>query len=83
MRAHAGTVMSGSLQPHGGPLGSSVHRIFQARTLEWLPLHTPGDLPDSGIGLTSLESPALAGGFSRVPPGKPLDLGLLLSYSVL
>jgi len=29
--------------------GSSVHGIFQARVLEWLPFPTPGDLPDPGI----------------------------------
>ena len=28
--------------------GSSVHRIFQARILEWLPFPSPGDLPDPG-----------------------------------
>ena len=43
--------------------GSSVHEIFQARLLEWLPLPNPGDLPDSGIEPTSLVSPALAGRF--------------------
>jgi len=25
--------------------GSSVHRILQARILEWLPFPSPGDLP--------------------------------------
>ena len=43
------------------PPGLSVHGIFQARILEWLPLPTPGDLPDPGIELASLVSPALAG----------------------
>ena len=38
--------------------GSSIHGIFLARMLEW-----PGDLPDPGIELMSLVSPALAGGF--------------------
>ena len=32
-----------------GPPGSSVHGILQARTLEWLPFPSPGDLSDSGI----------------------------------
>ena len=41
--------------------GSSVHGIFQARTLEWLPFPSPGDLPNPGISLTSLMFPALAG----------------------
>ena len=45
------------------PPGSSVHGIFQARTLEWLPFPTPGDLPDTGIKPTSLASPELAGRF--------------------
>ena len=29
--------------------GSSVHGIFQARTLQQLPSSTPGNLPDPGI----------------------------------
>ena len=29
--------------------GSSVHGIFQARILEWVPFPSPGYLPDSGI----------------------------------
>ena len=54
------------------PPGSSVHGIFQARTLEWLPFPTPGDLPDTGIKPTSLASPELAGRFfTTVSPGKP------------
>ena len=28
--------------------GSSVHRIFQAKILQWLSFSTPGDLPDQG-----------------------------------
>ena len=28
--------------------GSSVHGIFQARVLEWLPFPSPGDAPDPG-----------------------------------
>ena len=43
------------------PPGSSVHRIFQARILEQLPLPTPGDLPDPGVEAVSLASSALAG----------------------
>ena len=45
MRMLSGSVVSTSFWPHGG--GSppdSVHEIFQARILEWLPLPTPGDL---------------------------------------
>ena len=50
---------------------SSVHRIFQARMLEWLPFPSPGDLSDPEI---KLMSPALAGRFfTTVPPGKLLS----------
>ena len=45
--------------------GSSVHGIFQARTLEWVAISSPGDLPDPGI---KLASPALAGGFFTTEP---------------
>ena len=44
-------------------LGSSVHGISQARTLEWVAIPTPGGLPNPGMEPTSLASPALAGGF--------------------
>jgi len=48
--------------------GSSVHRIFQARTLEWLPFPFPGDLPDPGI-----EAPGLTDRFfTSKPPKKSL-----------
>ena len=43
--------------------GFSVHRIFQARMLEWIAMHSPGDLPDPGIKPMSLKSPSLVGGF--------------------
>ena len=37
-----------------------------------MPYLSPEDLPDPGIELVSLESPALAGGFFITePPGKP------------
>ena len=42
--------------------GSSVHGILQARILEWVACPPPRDLPDPGIELASLTSPALAGG---------------------
>ena len=45
------------------PPGFSVYRIFQARILEWLAISFSRDLPNPGIELVSLESPALAGGF--------------------
>ena len=31
------------------PPGSSVHGIYQARILAWVPVPSPGDLPDPGI----------------------------------
>ena len=31
------------------PPGSSVHRILQARILEWVAIPSPGDLPNPGI----------------------------------
>ena len=45
------------------PPGSSVHGPFQARTLEWVATSFSRDLPDPGIELASLASPALADGF--------------------
>ena len=45
--------------------------FFQARTLEWVPFPTPGDLPDPGMKPESPVSSALAGGFfTTAPPGK-------------
>ena len=44
-----------------GPPGSSVHGIFQAKILEWLPLPTPGHLSNPGIEPVFLSSPGLAG----------------------
>ena len=40
------------------PPGSSVHGIFQARILEWLPFPSPADLTNPGInpGSPSLQS---------------------------
>ena len=42
---------------------SSVHRVLQARILEWVALFCFRDLPDPEIEPTSLKSPELAGGF--------------------
>ena len=54
--------------------GSSIHGIFQARVLEWVPFSFPGDLLDLGIEPVSLVSPTLAGGlFTTVPPGTFLN----------
>ena len=41
------------------PPGSSVHEIFQARILEWLPFPPPGALYDPGVKLASDVSSAL------------------------
>ena len=43
--------------------GSSVHGILQSRILEWVAMPSSRDLPNPGIELSSLMSPALAGGF--------------------
>ena len=50
------------------PPGSSVHRIFQARILEWLPFSPPGYLPDPVIEpvLPELQADSLP----TEPPGK-------------
>ena len=45
------------------PPDSSVPGTLQARTLEWVAIPPPGDLPDPGIEPRSLMSPTLAGGF--------------------
>ena len=48
--------------------GSSVHKILQARILEWIAFPTPDDLPDPGI---EPGSPALqADSLPSEPPGK-------------
>ena len=41
---------------------SSIHGSLQARILEWIAFPPPGDLPDLGIDLESLVSPALERG---------------------
>ena len=54
------------------PPGSSVHGIFQARTLEWVAFPLSGDLPDPVIELKSPAGPKLAGGvFTPEPPWEP------------
>ena len=53
--------------------GSYVHRILQARILEWVATHPSRDLSYPGI---EPASPALAGGFfTTEPPGKPQEGG--------
>ena len=51
------------------PPGSSVHRVFQARTLAWWPLPVPGDLPGPGTEPRSPASAVLARPLAS--PGKP------------
>ena len=55
------------------PPGSSVHRIFQARILEWVTIsYSRSYLPNPGIELMSLESSALTSRFfTTAPSGKP------------
>ena len=55
------------------PPGSSVHRISQARILEWVAIFpSPGDLLDPWVKLVFPLSLALVGRFSTTePPGKP------------
>ena len=47
------------------PPGSSVHEIFQARTLEWewIAISFSRGFPDPGIKLVFSEATTLAGGF--------------------
>ena len=45
------------------PPHSSVHGVSQSRTGSRVPFPPPGDLPEPGIELASLTSPALEGGF--------------------
>ena len=52
----------------------TVHGILQARTLEWVPFPSPGDLPNPGI---EPRSPALqADSLPAGPQGKPKNTGV-------
>ena len=63
------------------PPGSSVHGVFQARILEWLPFPFPGDLPYPGVEPTS---PTLqAGSLQSEPPGKPRTLPVIVAQLYL
>ena len=68
------------------PPGSSVHAILQARTLEWVAMPSPGDLPDLGI---ELRSPALqtdSETLGKPPPStakRDLNQGYLTSSLVI
>ena len=50
--------------------GFSVHEVFRARILEWLPFPSPGNLPDPGIQLRSLT--LQADSLPSEPPGNPI-----------
>ena len=51
------------------PMDYTVHRILQARMLEWVALPSPGNLPNPGI---ESRSPALQeDSLPAVPQGKP------------
>ena len=61
--------------------GSSGNGISQARILEWLPLPTPGDLPDAGIEPLS---PALAGTlFTTETPGRDFKNSIWNAFKFL
>ena len=45
------------------PAGSSVHRIFQVRVVEWVAMHSSRGSSYPKIEPTSLMSPALTGAF--------------------
>ena len=54
--------------------GSSIRGISQAGILEWVAISYSRDLPDPGMKLPSLASPALAGRFfTTEPPEKPIE----------
>ena len=46
--------------------GSSIHEILQARILKWVAFPSPGDLPDPGIELGSLQADSLPSEHVRV-----------------
>ena len=67
--------MSDSVTPwtvaHQTPLSM---RFSRQEHWNGLPCPPPGDLPDPGIELVSLMSPALqVGSLPLVPPGKPIE----------
>ena len=64
------SVVSNSLDP----MDYTVHRILQARILEWVAFPFSRDLPNSG---TEPRSPALqADSLPAEPPGKPKNTGM-------
>ena len=61
------------------PPGSSVHRISQARILQWVAISSSAGLPGPGVesAASALQVvSSIAGGFfTTVPPGKPYRVG--------
>ena len=60
---------------------SSVYGISQAKYWSGLPFPPPGDLPDPGIELMSLASPALAGRFFTTAPSAEPKWKIIQSIS--
>ena len=75
------------MQPHGLQPARLLRPWNSPGKKYWTGLVCPsaGDLPDSGIKLTSLTSNLhqQAGSLPLVPPGKPLDLMLILTVLCL
>ena len=60
--------------PMDGSLpGSSVHRILQARILEWVAMPSSKDLPDPEVESTSCFRLWEVGSLPLAPPGKPTE----------
>ena len=56
------------------PMDYTIHGIFQARILEWMPFPSPGDLPNPGV---EPRSPTLqADSLPAEPQGKPKNTGV-------
>ena len=56
------------------PMDYTVHRILQARILEWVAVPSPADFPNPGI---DPRSPTLqADSLPAEPPGKPKNTGV-------
>ena len=65
------------------PPGSSVHGVFQARTLEWVAISFSRDLPDPAIKSLSPVSPALqADSLPLEPSGKTLIRNRLHNFQI-
>ena len=79
LRAHVSlSVVSNSWRPHRHiPPGSSVHGIFQARTLEWVAIFLFQGIFSTWVEPAPLGSPASqADSLLAEPSGKPVAMGL-------